>query len=299
MNQEFEIRNYQGIIANASLEQDLLRNGYVPISKVVIRDGAGDKRTQYIKAINKNGQTLFILVDVNGYTTARSTDLSVVESKASVVPYSLKTGAYNCAEKDVCGVAFECGSNAVCVMTRGPADISPTESNFVFMDPEKTTAALTSEGSIMTYPVVRLSEIRQAPDLVLANTDRVTRSLRNSFYGALLRELATTQDSINSLNAAFVGFNRTMDTRGPGLNKALTAAEEQNRLLAARSPLSDDDKDRLRQIQRNMTNLNDGIADLLKSMKIVALKKPDIDRLTREITEVTTYLNKDLATFPM
>ena len=120
MNGSFEVRNYQGVITHASLENELLNAGYVPLSKIVVRTEGGDKRTQYIKAMNKNGQKVFIMVDVHGYTTARSTDLTLIEShNVSVVPYSLKTGAYNCASKDVCGVAFECGTRAVCVSSQG------------------------------------------------------------------------------------------------------------------------------------------------------------------------------------
>jgi hypothetical protein len=124
MDQSFEVRNYQGIVSNSSLENELLNAGYAPLSKIVIRTDGGDKRTQYIKAINKNGQKVFILIDVHGYTTARSTDLTLVESQsASIVPYSLKTGAFNCAGKDVCGVAFECGADAVCVLSGGSDDL--------------------------------------------------------------------------------------------------------------------------------------------------------------------------------
>src|SRR3972149_7805017 len=297
MNQEFEVRNYQGIISKASLENELLNAGYAPLSRIVIRTDNGDKRTQFIKAINKKGQKVFILIDVNGYTTARSTDLTLIEAhNASIVPYSLKTGAYNCAGKDVCGVAFECGPDAVCVLSRDTQDLAPKEANFVFVEQHAPAAAvIESEGTIMTYPVVRLSEIRANPALVLSNTDTVTRRLRNTAYVSLLEELATTQQSINKLNEAFVCFNRMREDAATKLNRTLTQLEESNDIYITCPPTNDEDKDKYRRLQFNLTKRNEGIAALLRSMKRVADARIDIDSITGKITDITEYCEKEFA----
>lgn len=297
MNQEFEVRDYQGIIANSSLENELLNAGYAPLSKVVIRTDSGDKRAQYIKAINKKGQKVFILVDVNGYTTARSTDLTLIEAQnASIVPYSLKTGAYNCAGKDVCGVAFECGSDAVCVLARGSQDLTPKEANFVFVEQSAPSAASVEvEGTIMTYPVIRLSEIRANPSLVLANTDIVTRRLRNTAYTAELQELASAQQSINKLNASFVEFNKMREDVAVKLNKTLTQLEQWNDIYIANPPASDEAKDRYRKLQFNLAQRNEGIATLLRSIKKVSDKRMEIDAITKEINDLTEFCRKEFA----
>jgi hypothetical protein len=295
MNQEFEIRDYQGIITNSSLETELLNAGYAPLSKIVIRTDAGDKRTQYIKAINKKGQKLFILIDVNGYTSARATDLTLIEAhSASIVPYSLKTGAYNCAGKDVCGVAFECGSDAVCVLARNSQDLTPKEANFVFVEQSVPSAAsIEVEGTIMSYPVVRLSEIRANPQLVLSNTDTVTRRLRNTAYEAGLQELAMTQQAIDKLNIAFAEFNKMRENAAVKLNRTLTQLEQWNDIYIANPPATDDAKDRYRKLQFNLTQRNDGIATLLRSMKKVVDTRIDIDNLTTKITEITDFCKKE------
>jgi hypothetical protein len=297
MNQEFEVRDYQGIIANSSLENELLNAGYAPLSKIVIRTDSGDKRTQYIKAINKKGQKVFIMVDVNGYTTARSTDLTLIEAhNASIVPYSLKTGAYNCAGKDVCGVAFECGSDAVCVLSRGATDLTPKEANFVFVEQSAPAAASVEiEGTIMTYPVVRLSEIRANPSLVLANTDTVTRRLRNTSYTAELQELALAQQSINKLSASFVEFNKMREEVAVKLNRTLTQLEQWNDIYIASPPMTDDAKDRYRKLQFNLAQRNEGIATLLRSVKKVADKRVEIDAIAQEIYEITEFCKKEFA----
>lgn len=298
MNQEFEVKDYQGIIANSSLENELLNAGYAPLSKIVIRTNSGEKRTQYIKAINKKGQKVFILIDVHGYTTARSTDLTLIEAhNASIVPYSLKTGAYNCAGKDVCGVAFECGADAVCVLARGPQDLTPKEANFVFVEQsEPSAAAIEMDGSIMTYPVIRLSEIRANPALVLVNTDVVTRRLRNSAYTILLQELAMDQQSIGKLNEAFVHFNRMREDAATKLNRTLTQLEQWNEIYIANPPIDDDAKDRYRKLQYNLVQRNEGIATLLRSMKKIADMHIEIDVLTKEINDITEFCEREFAT---
>lgn len=295
MNQEFEVKDFQGIIANSSLENELLGLGYITVSKIVIKADDGTKRTQYIKAINKKGQKVFILVDVQGYTTALQTDLTLIETNnvnGNIVPYSLKTGAYNCAGTDVSGIAFECGSDAVCVLVRGVKEITPKESTFVFIE-QPGMQVMGQKGSIMTYPIVRLSEIRANADLILCNTDIVTRRLRNKAYVAELEELAVAQQSIGKLNAAYVRFNCMREDNACKLNRTLTQLEQWNDIYMANPPCSDEAKDRYRRLQYNLMQRNEGITTLLRCMKKVADKYQEIDCITREIDEITEYCEKE------
>lgn len=297
MSQKFEVRDYQGLISNSSLEQELLNAGYGPVSKIVVRAPNGDHRTQYIKAINKMGQSVFILIDEQGYSAARTTDLTLIESNsASVVPYSLKTGAYNCAGKDVCGVAFECGSDNICVMSHGSDDLTPKEANFVFVEQATpTAAALESEGSIMSYPVVRLSEIRANPDLVLSNTDAVTRRLRNTAYSAELEELGKLQQSINQLNTNFVEFVNLQNGVAKRLTASLSQLEAYNKGYMANPPATDDAKNRYRLVQFNLTRRNQDIATLLRLVKRVGDARVEIDTIAKEIAEMKDFGDKEFA----
>jgi hypothetical protein len=206
----------------------------------------------------------------------------------------LKTGAYNCAGKDVCGVAFECGSDAVCVLSRGSNDLTPKEANFVFVEQAAPAAAtLESEGSIMTYPVIRLSEIRANPDLVLINTDIVTRRLRNTAYTSELQELVTLRQSIDELNMSFNRFNLMREDAARKLNQTLSQLEQWNDQYIANPPTSDVGKDRYRRLQFNLASRNEGIATLLRSMKKVADLHVNIDVITKEINDITDYDEKE------
>lgn len=296
-NGEFEVRDYRGLVANSSIENELLNSGYGPLSRIVIRTDNGEKRTQYIKAINKKGQKVFIAIDVHGYTSARSTDLTLIEAhNASIVPYSLKTGAYECAGKDVCGVAFECGADAVCVLSRGTDDLTPKEANFVFVEQNAPEAAsLEINGTILTYPVIKLSEIRANPDEVLKNTDIATRRLRNSSYTITFYELKHEKESINKLSEAFAKFDAIRENAAIKLNKTLRTLEEWNDVYMQNPPTSDDNKDRYRKLQFNLAQRNDNISTLLRAMKKVADMNIEIDNITRNIDAITDHCEQEFA----
>lgn len=297
MQKEFEVRNYQGIISNASIENELLNVGYTPLSKIVVRSSNGEKRTQYIKAVNRKGQKVYILIDVNGYTTAKASDLTFVESQTvTLVPYSLKVGAYECAGTNVCGVAFECGADAVCVISRGSQDLNPKEASYIFVERQTPSInTIESKGAITSYPVIRLTEIRSNPPLVLQNTDVVTRRLRNTAYTAQIEELANTQKSIDKLNQAFTRFNSIRETTAPKLTHTLRTLEQYNDGYLVNPPLTDELKDRYRRLQFNLAQRNDNIVTLLQIMKRVDDNRAEIDVITREINELSDIAEKELS----
>lgn len=301
---DFEIKDYQGIVAKSALENELLHAGYVPLSKIVIQDSAGDRRTQYIKALNKKGQKVFILLDVNGYITTRNTDLILIESnKAQIVPYSLKMGAVDCAGTEVCGIAFECGSNSVCVLSRNEDDLTPKEANFVFIEQNDTASGIIipngqniiPNGQIMAYPVIRLSEIRANPCMILENTDLVTRRLRNATYKILLDDLQEFDKEIAELKTNFDRFMTTRENDATRLNRTLNQLDQWNESYMAHPPTTDDIKERYRNLQFNLSQRNEYIEVLLRSMKKITDLRSEINSVSNTISEVTKFFDKEFA----
>src|SRR5690606_12917323 len=108
-----EIKDYKTLIVKVSLENELLNMGYTLMNKVIINEN-GHNKTHFIKAKNRKGQNVYILIDVDGYTTVDDNDLILKEYKnISIIPHSIKSGALNNACNEVHGVAFECNSNAI------------------------------------------------------------------------------------------------------------------------------------------------------------------------------------------
>lgn len=292
INTSFNSNDYQGLISNSSLENELFTKGYTPISKIVVKNETGDKHAQYIKATNKNGQKVYILIDVPGYTTAKSTDLTMLENpNIETIPHSLKSGAYDCAGKDVCGVAFECGSNSVCTLVRDGDDLTPKESNFVFLDNSKNS----NENSIMSYPIIRLSEIKVNPELILKNSDNVIIRLRNAAYSKSLQELASVEDSINKLNDSFLQFNLLREDAAKKLNSTITQLKKWNLDYMKTPPQTDHDKEKYRILKHNLSLRNDNVELLLRLTKKVSDIKSQIDEAAEKIYALTEFASNEFA----
>lgn len=293
-NQGVEVENYQGVVANASIENELLNSGYTPINKITIREDNGSKKIHYIESLNKKGQHVFVAIDTPGYATVRTSDLTLIKAtNASIVPYSIKMGAYNCAGSDVCGVAFKCGSDSICVLSRGNDDLSPQEANFVFVEPHLPSAGMIQTAdSIIPYPVVKLSEIRANPELVLMNTDIVTSRLRNSSYKAEVEQLGNAKSSVSKLVQALERFDRLREVTVLKLTTTLNQLNEWNDIYMKNPPMSDIGREKYRQLQFNMANRNQGISDMLTTIQKVAAKHREVDRITNEINELSDMTEK-------
>jgi hypothetical protein len=295
-----DYNGYAGIIADSSLDNELINIGYTPVSKIVIIQENGEKRAQYIKAINKLGQYVFIHIDVQGYATVKSTDLTLVETKkGSIVPYSLKMGAYDCAKKDVCGVTFECGADAICVVERSAHDLTPIEATYIYTDQgvSRSPSLGHVDGSIMSYPLIRLSEIRANHELVLRNTEQVTIRLRESTYDNEVRDLREVHRAIQSLVQAFEQFDNQREKINNKIKASMSELLELNRQHTLETPHTDEDKTNYRMVQYNLAQRNSGTADLLRYMKRVADTKSAIERITLEINDITELSKKEFENY--
>lgn len=285
----FEIKDYQEMISKASIENELAENGYVPLNRVIVSSSPNDK-SQFVKTTNKKGQVVFIFIDVEGYSTIRDTDLTLSQCDRNSISHSIKSGACDCAGNDVFGVALESGADTLCVMSRDE-DSKIRESTFSFS--QQSTESPRSD--IISYPIVRLSEIRASPDLVLSMTDTVTRRLRNTIYTSLIQELKEEQESVEKLEEAIKHFNKLKDGIAAKLNKTLTQLEEWNKVYVATPPATDEGKDRYKKLKYNLSQRNSGITTLLQGMKKVADQKKDIEKITTQIKEVNEIFEKDFA----
>lgn len=287
-----ESSNYQGLVSNSSLENNLYSNGYTPTSKIVLTSDNNQKKAQYIKAINKNGQKVYIYIDVPGYTTVKSTDLTLLKNNDNtVIPHSLKSGAVQCAGKDVSGVAFECGSNSVCTILREDDDLTPKESNYVFVEKQPYN----HDNTIMSYPIIRLSELKEHPDLILENTNTVIIRLRNAAYSKALQELAATEEVITNLNNAFLNFNRMREDVATKLNGTVSQLKKWNQDYMKNPPTTDIGKEKHRILKHNLALRNDNVELLLRLTTKVADIKEQIDEAASKIIEMTEVAEQEFA----
>lgn len=283
---------------DAEIEKELLMYGYIPLNTIVIQDANNNKITStYIKALNKLGQKVYILVD-GIYNYNLTSDLSMVETKnGSMLPYSLKTGAMKMAGMDT-GVAFECDKKGLCVLnnTIGENDdnISVVESNFTFLEPKDTGTVVENFGCHLSYPVVNLSEIKINDALVLQGTSCVTHKLRNAAYHTYMQELDCFQESINKLQESYTYFHNLVGVNAGKLNENLEMLEGYNAYYMQNNPCNDVDMKKYKLIKHNLRLINDNITYLLCGMKNIADNKDTINGLTSNVCDFSLFFEEQL-----
>lgn len=259
------------VILQDSINDELYDLGYIVIHKI------GTKNSQFLKAINKKGQKVYIHIDTNDYYSAN--DIMMIENDSNLLSFSIKNGAYSCASMEVSGIVFEYGSNSICIIMRGDNDLKFKETNYIL---DIDSQAHNFDGCAITYPIIKLSELRVNPDVVLCNTDIVTRRLRNTEDSYERQELINTHCSLEKLNESLENFKDTCNNSTHRLISQITHLKEI------------ENQNCVGEHRNEMIKANDDIIKLICVMKKVANKRKEIEKITREIDELTTYLNCEI-----
>lgn len=164
---KFPSTGYVSIITDSNCEHELNKAGYIINHKIIAKDST------YVKAVDKNGNNVYVLVDDAGYLSVSDTDIKLTKSDTNLLPFSIKNGMYDLVGLDGIGVAMECGTSGICTMTRG-SDMKPIETNFAV---ENNISFDMKSEALYSYPIVKLSEIKHHPDIVLKSIDDASRRI--------------------------------------------------------------------------------------------------------------------------
>ncbi len=288
---------------DSDIEEELLSYGYIPLSNINIQNDEGEISNQYVKALNQMGQKVYILLDLDNIQNLDS-DLTLVETKnGNIIPFSLKSGSLKMAGMDTSALMFEC-EDGLCVlsnvMNEEDENLMSTESNFTFVKERNDSAAVVENyGCYMSYPVVKLSEIRVNNQLVMEGANMVTRKLRNSSYNAYLQDMIHVQNSILELDVQNNALLALLQVNATKLNESLATLESWNKYYLENPPVTDCDIKKHNLIIHNMRIRNDYIAYLICGMKRVAEYKPQIDKLTNGLTEFNEFFNNQFNNLDM
>ncbi len=197
--------DYLGIIDGEQVEQTLVKSGYLPLDKILTKDDNGMLMCRYIKAIDSSGRTTFVDMDCDGMVSVEPSNMTMTKvSSASVVPYSVKMGAYECANSDVCGVAFEC-DNEICTLKRSNEDLTPTETVFAQIKEGKGSLSHSYHGMLqnhpIAYPIVSLSDIKNNPEQVACSVRDSHNRMRNIAFGQCARDTRNLNEAAASLGS--------------------------------------------------------------------------------------------------
>jgi hypothetical protein len=284
-------------VEDSDLEEELMKYNYIPLSTIIIKDNNGDFLNKYIKAVNQLGQKVYILIDIDVKRNVLP-DLTLIDTKqGSTLPYSLKAGAMKMAGLDASGIAIESDDNGLCmlesVMDEENDNFSIVESNFTFTEEQKTGAIVENYGCHMSYPVVKLSEIRVNNKLVVEGANAVTRKLRNCSYETYLEDMKQTIDAVQNLQESHQTLLNLFETNALELTNSLCNLEEWNNYYLENKPVKECDIKKHNLIIHNMRIRNDYIGYLICGLKKVSDNKYQIDKINNNIKEYIEFFNEE------
>ncbi len=282
-----------GSIRDPSIENQLADKGFIVTDRIFLspRPG-GTPQGRYAKAVNDRGQIVFIDLDIDGYISHHSTDLTMIETQqASVVPYSVMMGTAECAGKDVCGVAFEC-SGQLCTLTRSDPDLTPKTT--ILTTTEKTVErTATIDGIPIAYPIIRLSEIMANPKLASKSVDEVTRRIRNTSYNACMEENTKVRDAISTLSTKFAQLARTQNQKFLDLGKSIQTLEQYRGGYEQQSdPQKEKETEKSKKTAFNLRRRHELFVDLIRLCQGAASYLDQITTLNSNMTEYIEFINK-------
>jgi len=291
--QEIQEEMYEDV----ELEQELMKYHYIPLNTIIIKDDDGEFLNKYVKAVNQLGQKVYILIDVDTKRNVLS-DLTLVDTKlGNVLPYSLKAGAIKMAGMDASGIAIESDQNGLCmlesVMDEENDNISIIESNFTFKEEQTTNSVVENYGCHMSYPVVKLSEIRVNNNLVVEGANTVTRKLRNASYNTYLEDAKCTIEAVKELEDSHETLVSLLENNALELTQSITDLETWNRYYLENKPIEECDIKKHNLILHNMRIRNDYIGYLICGLKKISDNRYQIDKLNNSIKEYIEFFTEE------
>lgn len=288
--------NYQGMIKDKGVEQTLTETGYLPVDKILTKDENGNLMCQYIKAVDPTGRSVFIDLDCEGYVAVDPKDMTMTTmSNASVVPYSIKMGTYECASSDVCGVAFEC-DNEICTLKRSDNSLTPSETVFTSVSMPEMSSGHKEHGMIsnqpIAYPIVTLSDIKANPDQVSCSIKDSHNRMRNISFGQAKKETESLVDATKDLNNEIRRYEINHKIISGTLARTIRELETIHEQYKRSPPSNDDERAKLRLVYHNLRKRHDLVVDHLKLSESVNSRVDRIKELSGEVRSLNDYAEK-------
>lgn len=283
----------QGMIMEDEVEKSLTESGYLTVDKILTKDENGNLLCQYIKAVDATGRSAFVDLDCEGYVAVDPKDMTMTNSSsvnASVVPYSVKMGTYECVSSDVCGVAFEC-DNEICTLKRTDQSLTPSETVFTTLKSGNGDKGMLSNTPI-AYPIVSLSDLKANPEQVASSIKDSHNRMRNVAFGQANRDTENLVNATKSFNAEIKRFDTNQRLISTSLNKTINELERIHAQYKRSPPASDKERANLRSVQYNLRKRHDLVVDFIKLSESVNDRTDRVKELAGEVKSLNDYAEK-------
>jgi len=287
VEKEQTITSIPDLVRSKSLDEELVRSGYTPLTKMVVISPAGEPQVRFIKVKNQLGEPLYVNIDVNdAYVSQSNNDPRLRESYSSMnISEEEKELAFSKAGFGVSGVALECKSG-LCTIMHDEQLNAPREKNYVLVHIRRVEETALVSAS---FPMIRMSDIRANPQACQKNIDQSFRKMRD----------AVLQKNIEKINCVQEKFNRTCQLFRQTLECKGNIIKEFQRTInlledyyngCMKNPEKNIDK--LKEIVYNLEKRNAKLPALIETCKEIALLEDPLDKAICILNDTKHKLEK-------
>ncbi len=147
--------------------------------------------------MNKDGNVVYVIPDVERYDTVNENVLVVTQGDKNDIPASLKVGALRCTSGEGCSAIFEC-ENGLCAVTSDRETSRPIETTFG--EPGKAYTG--------AYVVVRMSEIFSSPLEVSKSVKMASARLKREQGDFVANKFKDAESSLADLQKSYKEFKK-------------------------------------------------------------------------------------------
>lgn len=292
------LKNFMGRVNDTRAEEELMKHGYAIVDKVFTRDDSGKVVCEYIKARTVRGQLVFVEMDSGGCVAYRKDDLTAVRRKDAIkVPHSAKMGALECADLDVCGVAFEC-KDGICTLVRKCDDRSmePSEHHLVTVS-KHCDKAIVMDDNPIAYPVIKMSEIIANNCLVMENVDSVTRKMRKKAFVRCKKNLQENKCLLEDLCKEYRVFCHNTRNMFETLQCSIRDLERIQDPYLDCPPECDDNKKKFHVLGYNLRTRHDYMDGLIRHCDEVAAHRMALEEMTHQLHDKNCWFDNECPDF--
>ena len=204
------------LITGECFETILRSYGYTPMLKLII-ERQGKLQGEYIKCLDRLGNYVYVRLDTTGgYISVNNQDLVIEQTReVSEIPYSTLHTFKDESFMILHGVAIHC-KRGICFVRRHHDGSIKTDhylySRVTHRDspkpPSPSCVLDVMDSSLLSFPVVNMSEIKANIVDVITNTDNLSVRLANHTYKQCMFECQKLEESLSNLAKACEEFKR-------------------------------------------------------------------------------------------
>jgi hypothetical protein len=274
-----------------SIENKLLKLGYLALETIKYRKGNNELVAKYIKAIDENrGNVVMIELNVDSNVLVQPSDLTTIESNMVVsIPSSLRHGILSEAGNEVAGVAFEC-REGFCISTHDTVTMKPSD-KFIKIIEKPGDRVAVDEESILGIPIIRLSDIIENPTLAAEIISASTLRIRNAAIKSFHHDLDLTNKVDTTLDAKIKITMKAMNLAMNNILVGLERFEEARKVYDLNPPVTPMAKNEYSVIVLNIKKRQNMIRRLLMTTRKLEDKRNRMNILSKEMEDIITNLD--------